>query len=98
MGKTLAFVPLLLALLAVACGSDAASTLVATPAATPPPTAASIAGGVNVDIKDFTHQDLSIPVGTTVVWTNRDNVRHTTTGEGGKWDSGPLETSDLFSF
>tara|TARA_B100001013_G_C24380509_1_gene351912 strand:- start:229 stop:579 length:351 start_codon:yes stop_codon:yes gene_type:complete len=55
------------------------------------------------EIIDFTLEDISIPVGTTVVWTNIDNKSHTTTSGvppevSGIWDSPFLEENQKFSF
>ena len=54
------------------------------------------------DIVDFILQDLSIEVGTSVVWTNRDISSHTSTagsfgGITGIWDSSTLSTDSSFS-
>ena len=53
---------------------------------------------VNADIKEFSHEDLEVKVGTTVVWTNRDGTSHTTSGTGKEWDSGQLPNGESFSF
>ncbi|MCZ6535029.1 MAG: plastocyanin/azurin family copper-binding protein [Chloroflexi bacterium] len=55
------------------------------------------------DIKNFVLQDITIPVGTTVDWTNRDGVPHTTTSgtpsnPTGVWDSPFLSQDDSFPF
>jgi len=51
------------------------------PTATPAPAAVVSSSGpaTNVNIQDFAHQDLTVQVGTTVVWTNQDGAGHTTT-------------------
>jgi plastocyanin len=36
-------------------------------------------------------------VGTTVKWTNKDNVPHTVTSATGDWDSGQLSNGQSFS-
>lgn len=94
MRKVAFFVPLLAGLVAVACGSSAEPA----PAPEPAPQAAPVASTVNFDIMDFTHQNVTVSAGTTVVWTNRDSARHTTTSEEGVWDSGALQTGGTFSF
>jgi plastocyanin len=55
---------------------------------------------VKVEIENFLFQpsDISIPVGTTVIWTNRDGVPHTATSNDGVWDSGNLSEGESFSF
>ena len=65
-------------------------TLVTRPAPTVATTAAVIQG--------FAHLDLTVQAGTTVVWTNRDGVPHTTTAAEGQWDSGTLQEGQSFSF
>lgn len=42
--------------------------------------------------------DITIPVGTTVTWTNRDITIHTTTSLDGVWDSATLFPGDSYSF
>ena len=40
-----------------------------------------------------------VPVGTTVVWTNRDDIPHTVAAaDGGPLRSAPLDTGDQFAF
>lgn len=45
----------------------------------------------------FSPGDLEVPVGATVVWTNRDATRHTVTAEEGAFDSSLLEQDGTFS-
>ena len=104
MGKLLAMAPFILGLIAVACGGAASPTDVVAPGAQQALEAAleaaPVAGAFNADIKDFAHQDITVPVGTTVAWTNRDGVAHTTT-EGSDpeiWDSFALQPGQSFSF
>lgn len=70
------------------------------PTATPAPAAVVSSSGpaTNVNIQDFAHQDLTVQVGTTVVWTNQDGAGHTTTDTQGLWDSGRLGQGGTFSF
>ena len=66
--------------------------------ATAEPTAAS-AQTIQVNIKNFSFGDpLTIPVGTTVVWTNEDSAPHTVTSDGGAFDSGNMNQGETFSF
>ena len=58
---------------------------------------------VDLDIKGFTHGSITVPVGTTVVWTNRDPVGHTTTSgtpddPTGPWDSPRIPQGNTFTF
>ena len=58
------------------------------------------AAAVSVTIRDFAFSPatISVPVGTTVTWTNEDSAPHTATSTSGVWDSGTLETGGSFSF
>lgn len=62
--------------------------------------ATAVSADVAVNIMNFSFQPttLTIPVGTTVVWTNRDSTSHTVTSDTGVWDSGILMTGKTFSF
>ena len=94
-----------------ACGSDeeptkpppaAAAEPITAPAAEPA-AAATPATTVKVDIKEFTHQDVTIAVGQTVEWTNRDSAPHTTSSgtpdaSTDVWDSDRLDPGQFFSF
>ena len=70
----------------------------------PTPTTAAGLADVSVDIKNIAHQDVTIQVGTTVTWTQRDiGVLHTTTSggpddpdSGSLWDSDILNEGDTF--
>jgi plastocyanin len=63
----------------------------------PAPTAAA---DVSVAISNFAFVPpaVTIPAGTTVVWTNNDSVSHTVTSDTGIWDSGSLEKSGSFRY
>jgi amicyanin len=52
-----------------------------------------------VDIADFAFApaELTITVGDTVTWTNRDAMIHTATGVNGAWDSGDLDVGESYS-
>ena len=54
---------------------------------------------VEVDVVAFAYQptDLSVPVGTTVVWKNLDPVAHTVTDLEYAYDSGLFEEAGTFS-
>jgi plastocyanin len=74
----------------------------ATPAAaeSTPAAAATTPQAVAIDIKDFAFspQTLTIPVGTTVTWTNQDVTAHTTTAKDKTWDSNILQQGATFSY
>lgn len=46
----------------------------------------------------YTSAEIRIPVGTTVIWTNRDNEVHTVTSNSGLFDSGPLGRDESWSY
>jgi plastocyanin len=46
----------------------------------------------------FTPAQLTVKVGTTVVWTSEDNVPHTVTADDGSFDSGNMKKGDTFEF
>ncbi|MHB8644416.1 MAG: cupredoxin domain-containing protein [Thermomicrobiales bacterium] len=65
--------------------------------------ATAVSADVSVNIMNFSFQPtpLTIPVGTTVVWTNQDSAGHTVTSDTGVWDSGvatPLQKGATFRF
>ena len=46
----------------------------------------------------FSSQTITVPPGTTVIWTNKDSVAHIVTSDTGAWpDSGNLATGQTFS-
>jgi len=96
-----------LALGALACGSDSSSPSTPSPVpapAAPPPTggpssAITIPTGAEVlGNRAFMPDTVEITAGTTVTWTNSDSVTHTSTSNGGGWDSGPIAPGRGFSF
>jgi len=58
-----------------------------------------LSNGLEVHIDNFVFQpaELSVKVGTTVTWTNRDDIPHTVVSAG-KFRSKTLDTDDKFSF
>lgn len=53
---------------------------------------------VKIDNFSFGPTVLTVPVGTTVVWTNRDDIPHTVVSTDGVFKSRALDTDDQFSF
>lgn len=53
--------------------------------------------GVSISGFAFHPKTLTIEVGTTVKWTNHQNVTHTVTANGGSFNSGHLPPGDTFS-
>ena len=45
----------------------------------------------------FSPASITVPVGSTVTWTNKDAVAHTTTSDGTGWNSGSLAQNASFS-
>ena len=58
------------------------------------------AGGPRLTIENFnfTPADISVAPGTTVTWTNNDDVAHTVTASDNAFGSTALETGNSFSF
>ncbi|MDP4266651.1 MAG: cupredoxin domain-containing protein [Bacteroidota bacterium] len=46
----------------------------------------------------FSPSSLTVSKGTTVTWTNKDNVTHTVTSDNGVFDSGDLTVNKTFSY
>ena len=55
---------------------------------------------VSVEIKNFIFNPnaITVPAGTTVIWTNLDSGLHTVTGTNGKFDSGVMDQGENFSY
>ncbi len=70
-----------------------------TPAA-PPGRAVQIAAAPQVKIHDFqfTPATVTVPVGTTVTWTNRDDTLHTVTEANRRFASPGLDPGGVFSY
>jgi len=56
-------------------------------------------GVVEIDIVDFAFEPdtLTVPAGTTIVWTNKGDTTHTVTDADARFDSGPLEPNASFT-
>jgi len=53
---------------------------------------------VNIDNFRFGPGTLTVPAGTTVTWTNRDDIPHTVVSTEGVFKSRVLDTDEKFSF
>jgi plastocyanin len=53
---------------------------------------------VKMDNFSFGPPTLTVPVGTTVTWTNRDNIPHTVVSTDGVFRSRVLDTDEKFSY
>jgi len=55
-------------------------------------------GAVGQGTAAYGQNPLTIAPGTTVTWTNQDNMPHTTTSDTGVWDSGLMQPGQSYSF
>lgn len=97
------------ALTLAACGDasddiDATEPPPATDAATTAPAGDGAATTAPAEEEEVVMQDISfepdevtVPVGSTVMWTNQDTVAHTSTSEDDVWGSGEMAQGDSFS-
>ena len=53
---------------------------------------------VKIDNFSFGPQTLTVPVGTTVTWTNRDDIPHTSVSTDGLFKSKVMDTDEKFSY
>jgi amicyanin len=53
---------------------------------------------VNIDNFTFNPQQLTVKAGTTVTWTNRDDIPHTVAAVKREFKSKALDTGDAYSF
>jgi plastocyanin len=69
----------------------------ATPAASPQAGQAEVTE-VGIDNLAFDPDDLTVTVGTTVRWTNREAIPHTVRSSSNEFDSGIMEEGDTFEY
>jgi plastocyanin len=81
--------PVLIAMLLLLPGSRSL-------AANDQPSGASAA--VNIDNFVFGPQTITVPVGATVTWTNKDDIPHTSVSTEGVFKSKVLDTDEKFSY
>jgi len=79
-----------------AVSGEKASAALAQPAAAATPQAKTME--VKIDNFKFGPEALTVPVGTTVTWTNRDDIPHTVVSTDGVFKSKVLDTDEKFSF
>jgi plastocyanin len=65
-------------------------------AATDQPSAAN--AEIKIDNFSFAPETLTVPVGTTVTWTNRDDIPHTVVSTDGVFKSKVRDTDEKFSY
>lgn len=56
------------------------------------------AASVKIDNFSFGPDTMTVPVGATVIWTNRDDIPHTVVSSDGVFKSKALDTDDQFSY
>ena len=102
---------LAVAVVLIGCSESSTATPLPTeavstqPPATPTATVEALDDGgptIQTNIQNFTHEDLTVQVGDTIVWTQQDQTTHTTTSGtpgnlDGIWDSGTLRQGQTFS-
>jgi len=81
------------ATIAIALLISAMLTVIATAQQAPP-----AAVEVRIDNFSFGPAALTVPAGTTVTWTNRDDIPHTVVSNDGAFKSKVLDTDEKFSF
>jgi len=64
--------------------------------ATDQPSAAN--GAVKIDNFAFGPQAITVPIGTTVTWTNNDDIPHTAVSTDGVFKSKVMDTDEKFSY
>ncbi len=62
------------------------------------PTSVSSARGVTISNFAFQPAQITVPVGTTVTFTNNDAMAHTVTSDAGIFDSGNLSTGQTYTY
>ena len=82
-------IPVILAILILFPGSSNVKASDQPPAAT---------AAVNIDNFVFGPQTITVPVGTTVTWTNKDDIPHTAVSTDGVFKSKVMDTDEQFSF
>ena len=81
-----------------ACGSYSAPS---SPSPTPSPGGNGVSIPVNASnlgTSAYAPNPFTVSAGTTVTWTNNDSIAHTSTADGGAWNSGSIAAGGHFSF
>jgi plastocyanin len=81
--------PIMIAMLLLFAGSSRVT-------ASDQPSAANVA--VKIDNFVFGPQAITVPVGTTVTWTNSDDIPHTAVSTDGVFKSKVMDTGEKFSY
>jgi len=91
-------------LFAAGCGSSSSPSPSPSPTPTPtptPPAAGSpvsiTAGAISKTDTAYSPNPISVRVGESVTWTNNDTIAHTSTADGGAWNSGTIAAGASFT-
>ena len=93
-------------MVAIACGgssptSPASPSPMPSPTPTPGAPSAAVAipvGAESLGNRAYTPDEVTVAVGTTVIWTNTDSISHTSTSDANGWNSGTVAPGGNFSF
>lgn len=81
-----------------ACGSSSSPSS-PSPAPSGGANSVSIPGNAsNLGSSAYAPNPITVTAGTAVTWTNNDSIAHTSTADGGGWDSGSIAAGGHFSF
>ena len=80
------------------CVATSVAALLATTAVFPARAAQAADTEVKIDTFAFAPQRLSVKAGTTVTWTNNDDIPHTIVASAKLFKSSALDTRDKYSF
>jgi len=72
--------------------------LVGSPSVTANDQSSAANAEVKIDNFSFGPQTLTVPVGATVTWTNRDDIPHTSVSTDGLFKSKVMDTDEKFSY
>ena len=78
--------------------SPAQSPSASGPTPAPAATVTIVSGASTMTTTAFSPNPLNISVGTTVTWVNSDSTTHTSTADGGAWNSPAMTPGGQFSF
>jgi plastocyanin len=56
-----------------------------------------VRGALVLTTTAYAPNPVTVPVGSTLTWTNNDTTAHTSSADGGAWDSGPIDPGRTFT-
>ena len=91
--------------LSAACGSSSPSAPSPAPTAPSPspspgpsgPSVSIVQGSISLTTTAYAPNPVTVSPGGTVTWTNNDSIAHTSTGDGGAWNSGSIAPGAKYS-